>query len=306
MNLWIFNSKNPSKSFRALARFVDYLLLFLVGGSISMFFPWFIDTLYYLAFALAVPFLWIPIEALLVSLTATTPGKALFGIKIFERTGRKLSYWESFKAACFFVPKNIAIRQMALSFKRRITALIIIAGCAIASIFGNALTKWSIGLEKGISTEGWIQYAHEDAGFKVHFPNDPQQESKLLPIPEANKVLNYEEIKTHQNKEVFYSVTYMDLPRKWKMAGSTTLLKGALDIMVKYMPGTTIIEKKFSTHQTHRSLDFRLQQGDQHVKGRLILDGTTLYKLTITYPPSLEAELQDNPFLDSFDLSAAQ
>ncbi|MBS0651462.1 MAG: RDD family protein [Verrucomicrobia bacterium] len=306
MNLWIFNSKNPSKSFRALARFVDYLLLFLVGGSISMFFPWFIDTLYYLAFALAVPFLWIPIEALLVSLTATTPGKALFGIKIFERTGRKLSYWESFKAACFFGPKNIAIRQMALSFKRRITALIIIAGCAIASIFGNALTKWSIGLEKGISTEGWVQYAHEDAGFKVHFPNDPQQESKLLPIPEANKVLNYEEIKTHQNKEVFYSVTYMDLPRKWKMAGSTTLLKGALDIMVKYMPGTTIIEKKFSTHQTHRSLDFRLQQGDQHVKGRLILDGTTLYKLTITYPPSLEAELQDNPFLDSFDLSAAQ
>lgn len=307
MQFWLFNSKNPSKSFRALARFVDYLSLFLVGGTISMFFPWFIDTLYYIAFALAVPFLWIPIEALLVSLTGTTPGKALFGIKIFDRTGRKLSYWESFKAASFFGSNNTLIRQMSLSFKRRITALIIIAGCAIASIFGNALTKWSIGLEKGISSkEGWIQYAYDDAGFKVHFPNDPQEETKVLPIPEANKVLNYQELKTHQNKQVYYSVTYMDLPRKWKMAGSTTLLKGGLDIMVKYMPGTTIIEKKFSTHQTHRSLDFRLQQGEQQVKGRLILVGTTLYKLTVTYPPSLEQELQDNPFLDSFDLSASK
>ncbi len=307
MNFWIFNSKNPSKLFRVLARFVDYLSLFLIGGSISMFFPWFIDTLYYFAFALAVPFLWIPIEALLVSLKGTTPGKALFGITIFDRQGRKLRYWESFKAAGFFGSKNILVRQISLSFKRRMAALIIVAGCAIVSIFGNALTKWWIGLEKGITTtDGWIQYAYEDAGFKVHFPNDPQEESKLLPIPEANKVLNYQELKTDQNKKVYYSVTYMDLPRKWKMAGSTTLLKGALDIMVKNMPGTTIVEKKFSTHQTHRSLDFHLKQGEQEVKGRLILVGTTLYKLTVTYPPSLEQELQDNPFIDSFDLSVGK
>lgn len=304
MNFWVFNSKNPSRSFRLLARFVDYLLLFLVGGSISMFFPWFISTLYYFVFALLVPFLWIFIEALLVSLKGTTPGKALFGIKIFDRKGSRLSYWESFKVAACFGSKNTSVYQVSLSFKRRTAALIIVAGCAIVSTFGNALAKWSIGLERGIlTTDGWIQYAHEDAGFKVHFPNDPQEESKLLLIPEANKVLNYQELKTHQNKQVYYSVTYMDLPRKWKMAGSTTLLKGALDIIVKHMPETTIVDKKFSTHQTYRSLDFRLKQGKQEVRGRLILVGMTLYKLTVTYPPSLEQELQDNPFLDSFDLS---
>ena len=95
----------------------------------------------------------------------------------------------------------------------------------------------------------------------------------------------------------------MELPSKWRLAGSSTLLKGGLDIMVKYMPDTTLIDKKFITHQGHRGLDFHLKQGEDEVQGRLILVGTTLYKLTVTYPLSLEQEVQDNPFLDSFDLS---
>lgn len=302
MQFWLFNSKNPSTTFRVLAQLVDYLSLFLVGGTISLFFPWFIDTLYYLIFALTVPLLWVPIEALLVSLAGTTPGKSLFGIKIFDIMGRKLSYWESFKAALRFNSKGV-VRQLPLSFKRRITALAIIVGCMVISIFGNALTNWSIGLERGISNTGWTQYAYEDAGFKVHFPNDPQEESKQLAVPGADKVLDYQELTTHQNKQVYYSVSYMELPRKWKIAGSSTLLKGALTIMVRHMPDTKLVEKRFTTHQNHRALDFRLKEGEQEVKGRLILVGMTLYKLTVTYPPDLEQELQENPFLDSFDLS---
>jgi uncharacterized RDD family membrane protein YckC len=303
MNFWIFNSKNPSKLFRVLARFVDYLSLFLVAGTISLFFPWFIDIYYYLLFALVVPLLWIPLEALLLSLSGTTPGKALFGIKVLDQNGCKLSYWESFKAAASIGSHSGKIRQVSLSFRRRMVAISIILGCAIVSVFGNTLTKWTIGLEKTISKEGWIQYAYDDAGFKVHFPNDPQEESKKLAIPEVDKVLDYQELKAHENKKVYYSVTYMELPRKWKLAGASTLLKGGLDMMVKHMPATTLIEKKFTTHQSYRALDFRLKQGEKEVKGRLILVGTTLYKLTVTYPPSLEKELQDNPFLDSFDLS---
>ena len=64
MNFWMFNSKNPSKLFRVLARCVDYLLLFLVAGTVSLFFPWFIETYYYFIFALAIPLIWIPIQSI--------------------------------------------------------------------------------------------------------------------------------------------------------------------------------------------------------------------------------------------------
>jgi uncharacterized RDD family membrane protein YckC len=302
MNFWLFNSKNPSKTFRILAQFVDYLSFFLIGGAISSFLPWFIDTYYYVGFALAVPLLWIPFEALLVSLMGTTPGKALFGIKIFDIMGRKLSYWQSFKTALRLDSRGV-VRQLSLSYKRRFAALIVIVGFTLISIFGNALAKWSIGWERGISTSGWTEYVNEEAGFTVQFPNDPKEESKQLEVPEANKVLDYQELTTHQNKKVYYSVSYMELPRKWKIAGSSTLLKGALTIVVKHMPDTTLLEKSFTTHQNHRALDFRLKQGDQEVKGRLIIVGMTLYKLTVTYPSDLEQELQENPFLESFDLS---
>ena len=93
------------------------------------------------------------------------------------------------------------VRQLSLSFKRRMIAVAIILGCALVSIFGNALAKWSIGLEKGISNEGWIQYAFEDAGFKVHFPNDPEEETKQLEIPDANKTLDYLELKATRIKK---------------------------------------------------------------------------------------------------------
>ncbi len=306
MDFWLFNSKNPSRLFRTLARCVDYLLLFLVGGTISLFLPWFIETYYYFVFALAVPLLWIPIEALLISLAGTTPGKALFGIKILDKMGKKINYRESLKIALGKDSKTGVVRQTSLSFLRRITALVIIVGCALVSVFGNALTKWSVGIEKGITNKGWIQYADEDAGFTVHFPNDPKEESKQLEIPKENKVINYQEVRANQDKKVFYSVTYMELPGKWKIAGNTILLKATLDIMVKHMPETTLINKKLTIHQGQRSLDFHLKQGEEEVKGRLILVGTTLYKLTVTYPPSLAQEVQDNPFIESFDISASK
>lgn len=303
MKFWIFNSKNTSKLFRALARLVDYFTMFLVAGTVSMYLPWFIETYYYFIFALAVPLLWIPIEALLISLWGTTPGKALFGIKIFDAKGKKLPYWKSLKQAAFLSPRPGLVRQISLSFRRRVAAIAIILGCSIASMFGNTLASWTLGFENGISTKGWTQYAYDDAGFRVHFPHDPKEESKQLDIPKSDQVLNYQELKATQNKKVHYSVSYMDLPRKWKIAGASRLLKGALDLMVKHMPGTSVIEKKFTTHQNYRAMDFHLMQGEEEVRGRLIMVGMTLYKVTITYPPELAQELQDNPFLESFDLS---
>lgn len=299
----MLHGKDPMKINRLTARLVDYLLFFLICGVASLFLPFLLETYFYYLFALAVPLLWIPIEALCISQFKTTPGKALFGITIHDFLGAKLTYLKALRRSAFIPTRPGVIRQVSVSLKRRLSGLVIALACIGLSLFGNALTRWSVGLDQGMNADGWVQYYSEDAGFSVQFPTDPKEESKRLEIPSANKVLDYQELTSKQNKNIHYSVSYMDFPKKWKWAGNGTLLKGALDAIVKHLPNTALKSRTFSTHQNQRSIDFILNQGDTEVKGRLIIVGTKLYKLTISYPASVAGAVEDSPFFSSFDLN---
>ncbi len=304
MVFWMFHGKDPLTINRIAAQLIDYLLFFLMVGVASLFLPFMMETPYTYLFALAVPVIWIPIEALLVSTFKTTPGKALFGITIHDLMGQRLSFGKALLRAAWIRPKEGVIRQVSLSLKRRFAGLCIGIACILASFFGTALTRWSMGWDQGITTEGWVQYESEEAGFTVQFPNDPKEESKQLPIPSGNRVLNYQEVSSQQNRKIHYSVSHMNFPSKWKWAGASTLLKGAIDAIVKHSPNTQLVGRQFSYHQGHRAMDFRLKQGENEVRGRLIIVGTKLYKLTVTYPASYEPSMGDNPFIPSFDLQS--
>jgi hypothetical protein len=285
--------------FRALARFCDYSLLFLTLGAITLFLPYFYGPFFYYILAAAIPLLFAPIEALLISRWGTTPGKALFGLSVHKQEG----YLAALKWSFFLSRHAGTVQQKVVSWKRKLCAFLTSAVFIVGAIYGNGLSLWSVGLERGISPDGWVQYSCNDTGFKVSFPTDPESANKELVIPSSGKVLNYKEITSEENEKILYSVTHLDLPRKWRLAGNTTLLKGVLDQMVKHVAGSELIEKEFKTIGSHRVLDFRMKQGKEEVKGRLIIVSGTLYKLTITYPPSHLKELEENPFLDSFEIS---
>lgn len=285
--------------FRALARFCDYSLLFLTLGAITLFLPYFYGPFFYYILAAAIPLLFAPIEALLINRWGTTPGKALFGLSVHKQEG----YLAALKWSFFLSRHAGTVQQKVVSWKRKLCAFLTSAVFIVGAIYGNGLSLWSVGLEKGISPDGWVQYSCNDTGFKVSFPTDPESANKELVIPSSGKVLNYKEITSEENEKILYSVTHLDLPRKWRLAGNTTLLKGVLDQMVKHVAGSELIEKEFKTIGSHRVLDFRMKQGKEEVKGRLIIVSGTLYKLTITYPPSHLKELEENPFLDSFEIS---
>lgn len=289
--------------FRALARFCDYSIFFLFLGAITLFLPYFYGPFFYYAIAAAVPFLWIPVEALLYNKWGTTPGKALFGITVRNRVNANLSYLAGLKQALFFPGRTGFMRQKKASWKRKLFAFLTCSLFVLGAVYGNILSTWSVGLEKGISPDGWVQYSCEDTGFKVSFPTDPEAESKELVIPDSGKVLNYKEITSDENNKVLYSVSHMELPRKWRLAADTTLLKGVLEQMVLHIPGTELMEKEFKSIGSYRVLDFTMKQDKEEVMGRLIIVSGTLYKLTITYPPSHRDKLADNPFLDSFEVS---
>jgi hypothetical protein len=259
---------------------------------------------FYLGLIGAMPFLWIPIEALFISRYGTTPGKSLFGIRVHTEIGGNLTFIEALKRALFLTPRPGVLSQRPLRPKRKCIAVVLSALCFLAAIFGKPLTYYSIGLDTKISNSGWTQYYSMTRGFSVSFPSEPQQESKQLEVPDTGKVLNYEEISSQQTKDVLYSVSYMELPSKWRWAGANRLLKGALDLLVKYAPESfEVLEREIILYQNHKALDFRLKRADNEVRGRFILVDNTLYKLTVVYPSSLNKEVENGDlFLDSFDL----
>jgi|GEM_PF-1113273 len=80
---------------RIVARLIDYSSISLVTLLIVALSPWFFSDLGLALFFLAIPVLFAPLEALMISKFATTPGKSLLGLRIFHKSGRRLSYRES-------------------------------------------------------------------------------------------------------------------------------------------------------------------------------------------------------------------
>jgi hypothetical protein len=258
-----------------------------------------------LGLIVTIPLLWAPIEALLISRYGTTPGLALFRAKVHTEIGGDLTFMQAFKRALSPKKSDSVVFQKTMSFKRKCVAFIV-AGCAIfAAIFGKPITYYSMGIDTKIrNSDGWVQYYSMTRGFTVNFPDSPQEEAKQLEIPDSDKVLDYQEVSTQLKKDVVYSVSYMELPSKWRWAGSNTLLKGALDLYVKHNSVMSeVLNREIFLYQNHRALDFHLKQGDNEVQGRFILVDNTLYKLTVTYPSTLQEDVKEGqPFLDSFDL----
>jgi hypothetical protein len=288
-----------------LAKLTDYCLFYcLLAFTISCL-PYFLSLYFYLGLILTIPVLWVPIEALLVSRYATTPGLALFRAKVHTEIGGHLTYGEAFRRALSIKKRSGVVFQKGMSFKRKLIAFIISAATIFAAIFGKPLTYYTMGLDTKIrNSEGWVQYYSMTRGFTVNFPDQPQEEVKQLEIPDSGKVLDYQEVSIQPKKDVLYSVSYMELPSKWRWAGSNTLLKGALDLYVKYNPIVSeVLNREIFLYQNHRALDFHLKQGDNEVQGRFVLVDNTLYKLTVVYPSSLREDVKEGqPFLDSFDL----
>ncbi|MES2200582.1 MAG: RDD family protein [Chlamydiota bacterium] len=294
--------KTPSGWARVCARGVDYALFYLICSVASFFLPIYLDEIYYAAFVLVIPFLWAPIEAFLISRYKTTLGFFLLGIRIETHTAGRLPYLIALKRSCFLGVRPGVIRQKTLSIVRYTLAVLSLCVLMGVSFFEKEIAIVTTGFEKYKTIEGWMDYTACDGSFRVLLPQVPEEQSKILPVPSQNRTLNYQELTSHQTKKVYYSISYIQLPSKWKIAGATRLLQGALDLIIQHIPGAQLLQKNLTKHKNFRALDFHFSQGDEDVQGRLILVGMTLYRLTVVYPPDLAHQLQKTEFLDSFEI----
>jgi uncharacterized RDD family membrane protein YckC len=296
--------KVPSGWARFCAQGIDYAIFYIAFSLSAFFLPFYVEDLYYFGFVFFVPLLWAPVEAFLISRYKTTPGKFLFKIRVENHLGGKLPFLIALKRACFWGTRPGLIRQKATSGIRYAVAICCFLSLLGASYFEKEIAIFATGFEKYKTIDGWIDYTSCDGGFRVLLPKSPEVEDKTLQVPSQNRTLDYQELTSHQTQKVYYSVTYMDLPKRWKMAGTTRLLQGALDLILEHTPGSTLLYKNLTKHKNFRALDYHMSQGQEEIQGRLILVGMTLYQLTVVYPPSLAHQLQKTEFLESFDVQS--
>jgi hypothetical protein len=126
-------------------------------------------------------------------------------------------------------------------------------------------------------------------------------ESKEVTVPNTDKSVNYNEYTSQHAKNVSYAVSYIDLPKKYGFVSSKRILKGVFDVMLKADKESTLISKDHTGHKQYGALDYRLKKGEEEVMGRLIRVGKRIYKLTVTYPPSVADQLPHKEFMGSFD-----
>ena len=279
---------------RSLARVIDYGLFYFLTVYLSLLAPIEVNENFYFYFALAVPFLWAPLEAFFISKYNATPGKKLFGITI-----PNLTWKESLKRAFFLGRRPGVVTFQKITYWRYIIALIMACTAGSGLFYGKDFSEVAVQYEQKVAGKGWIEYVAENGKFSVHFPKKPQVIEQKVEVPNGDPI-KLSEFKAE--KDVTFSVSYLDLPRKWRLFSSNTLLKGAMKVVNEHMPGTQLIDSKIVKHKNYPAMDFKMKEGSNTIEGRLILVGNTLYRLMVVYYPDTPKKLQHETFVSSFDL----
>ena len=173
-----------------------------------------------------------------------------------------------------------------------------IALCGLALVIGSATALWLYQREpqtmemvaEHVTTEGWIRFLSPDQAFGVDFPKTPEETSRDLSA--RGITLPFREYKSD-----IYSVSHVDLPKRWGLLGTKSLLKSALNVLVEHDTGAELVSKEFATLGKHTTLNFEMKKEDKQIKGCLLLIGSRLYRLAVTSSPEAEMNLQ---FLSSF------
>ncbi|MCH9613739.1 MAG: hypothetical protein SP1CHLAM54_07480 [Chlamydiia bacterium] len=327
----------PRPFLRAFARLFDYVFFYIVMSFAFFVSPVIVPDVLHLCFGLLLPMLWVPVEALMLSLFGTTPGKALLGIHIRDKEQNKPTFGIAIKRA-----QTVCLRGLALGIP------FINIACAyfayrdiknkgavwdkeldvyIANRLGKKFVASAIAL--GIVSSPFLMEEFRDYIFDSGRPlfkdmvidgdlasltdvkwkgfKDPKG-GFTIEFPEKPKEDNSElavpnsslpltEVKCSPNKDIHYSVMYTTLPSKWLRYSPSLVLKGSLKYISKHMK-TRIVEKSVKKFKNRPALDYVFFDGKLEIAGKLILIGDTLYKVEVKYPYAERANIKES--LDKF------
>jgi hypothetical protein len=320
----------PSVWKRAVAKALDYLLLIATFTTACTFLPIQLTVLKLLTFSFLVSFAWVPFEVLLLKAFKTTPGKLLMGIGLKESLSLKklfkISCTSALKAFTLFLPLfNIfaawtLIRNEPLisTYFVRKPRKFVSATLAAFFLFGLFLATYKVAdidetpsffysqTEESGHAFSWSSFEVPGSIGKVCLPSQPTEQPYQLKVPDKkeptvdlNELVVSDEVTGMQ-----YSVIVVDLPHKLMSWGPKMILKGSLEVVELNSENATLSTKKSIRHLNLPCLHYTMQGANTEKMGRLLLVGSQLVKLEVTYPSEKKGEVQAaaNEFLSSFKL----
>jgi len=277
-------------------RIIDYLIFYFLFSIGTQLLPFCVDTFFYALVLLLTPLFNAPLEALSMKYWGRTLGGMFLG-----HVPKMCSFREALRRA-LFLKKTPQGAIVPVSWKRKLLAFLCMLICLGGVLFSESIfmrTSPSLKALKGLASQNWILHAVQSAGFSIELPLAPTYFSQEFEA--MGRTLVYHEYKSTVADKFSYIVAYMELPRKWRLARSQTLLNGALDVVLE-QEGGTLISKEWVRYKKLAALNFLYKKGEEVVEGRLILGRHTLFKLAITHPEVIEQDLKAHSFLDSFEL----
>lgn len=286
---------------KLFAKVLDFALLYTALCLTALAWPFSIEDAIYFYLLLLTPFLWVPLEAIFILTWGCTPGGAFLGIAPRASTGQLLNFSKAVRLS-LFMEKERTIRWIRIEKRlgRFLSRLALGATVLIGLIFGKAVFQFPQEFERTFGKQEWMHYTSSVDSFSVDFPGEPTVNEKQLPIPQAKSTLDYSEYRLDHTDKVSYSISVLELPRKWRIFGSSTILKGALTVLLDNVFDAKLVSKKLVHHGEHPAMDFHIRENDTEIKGRLILVGGKLYKVEFSQHFDTAVEEEGVAFIQSF------
>ena len=223
-----------------------------------------------------------------------TPAMALFKRKFFT----KPTLWKCIKIFIGLGQKETNAKQC-----RKIRCLFgLLVGClsAVFIFFSISLAEFAAEFEEYQQTLGWNYYRSQERGFVIQFPTEPVAQAGQLYIEEAGKAFSFNEYKSFDSSGAYYTVSYIDFPSRWRLAGSGRLLSTALDLLIKSEEGVELTSQVSVQHRNWPAIDFEVKKDQEIRQGRLILIDNTFYKVMRVSPLGASEDPHFEEFLHSF------
>jgi hypothetical protein len=280
----------------SLSRILDYSVLFIFGIIISLFSPVYIELYTYFLFILLIPLIWIPIETFFIYKWKMTFGNYLFGIKL----NKNENYCSTFKYALKWKGDHFERFKNKIKWIPISALLIALLGSFSAP---HLKKEWEKRSELHAVIEGWVNYLSPEGMFRANFPIEPLYELKELNISIARKLMTYHAYTSYLPDNVAYSVSYVQLPSKWRFYSGHTILKAALNLIPENGPVSKVVKQETSFYKKYPSLNFHLMQKEEEVFGRLVLVNGILFKITSKAPLNATQEIHREDFFDTFQMN---
>lgn len=285
------------KLFIPLSRLLDYLwfisIVFFIIDILNL------DLFFYLFAALLLPLLFAPFEAILIKCFRTTLGKYIFGLTYNDLFTWQTAFEFSFRRALFMKTKAHIIHKKHRLFPH-LTAIFTAFLLSCLAISPDATLNQACKILPfeflqdlkikrnggGNCPEGWSKLnSDKELPFLIFFPDQPKLEETIKPIPHSTHILDYKQYTFEK-----YSLGFVDLPASWVKWGSNLVFKGVLQQVLSHEKGN-LIDKRKTLHEQYPAMDYKIERSGETTLGRLVLVGTTIYKLEVVHPK----DTKDNP-----------